>query len=162
MTSHFHSLLKRHCHRFRMHGPGSFQISFKYYFLSPVYSFSTWLLPIVMAFWKWHFNLKNSGWNFQVLIWETGVCALMTVQCPFNIRKQPTCTFHICDSSMSVLPLIKVLLLNLIENSELWFDKAADDADLSPCQMSDPWCWIFWSSRPMSCGISVYRETDNL
>ena len=62
-------------------------------------------------------NLQKPAAGFPVVGW------LVLVG---NIRRV---TFHNCDSSIAILPFINVLLLDLIENSELWFDKAVDEPD---------------------------------
>ena len=89
-------------------------------------------------------NLQKPAAGFPVVGW------LVLVG---NIRRV---TFHNCDSSIAILPFINVLLLNLIENSELWFDKAVDEPD--PRFEN----WLFWASRAVSCGIIVYRKKNTI
>ena len=56
---------------------------FKSFSIQSLFLFLPWLPPLVddmkLKFWNWHFNLKNSGWTFQVLIQETGACTLGTM-----------------------------------------------------------------------------------
>lgn len=64
---------------------------------------------------------------------------------------------------MVEFPSMNTLLLNLTEQSELWFGEGADNADCSTRQLPDLWCkgCVWLAVTAISLGISVCIREEN-